>query len=244
MVNQSKITEFIFLKIAYYDQYFDLPKSFISNRLPDLYYVFLHRLHTDKESIEQIILTLSDESFIYITNNLMHYYDSTKDYLSLNRIKRLIHVKLESQLDLKLRNISEILCISQFIDYEHIRIEKNQWKFHVKDLLNLTHLRKEDHLLLHLLLSVWLQDLNWPGSKEVFEYLLEVPTKCYIHFISVFLQALKDYEIHDIEWVSNVVLNMKQRPDIMITPEDMVEIYEHIEQRSMDIIYLLERIIR
>lgn len=68
-----------------------------------------------------------------------------------------------------------LLYIARFLDYKYFEMNYEMWKIRIDEMINRLKPKTPLVKLKKLLLFVWLQDLNWSGSKNVYHYLHTVP---------------------------------------------------------------------
>jgi len=241
---KSRINEYIFIKTAESNQAVDLKIDNLFGNLPADYYIFLHRIYDDKTYIEELILKLQQRQQKRVIKQLLNYYYITKNEYLFNRIRELmnklslvnssiIDEELVALWELKEESLS-LLFIARFLDYKHLALNHDLWEIRVDKMVS--NLKPNSPLvrLKHSLLFIWLQDLNWSGSKKVYEYLLSIPLNRYKEYLLFITDVFIKYNVHDIGWLYFMVQHIKNRKDIAVTTVEFDQLMQSIDNDSIE----------
>lgn len=191
-----------------------------------LYYYYITKNYELFDDLVNIVKNKYPKLHNY-TDRLAFLKMIVEFYFDLTEIK-IIDLELSKSCEVERYIYMPSIClVAHFLEYQNLNISKPLWENRAKELLHLVANKKINQELGHILLSIWLQDINWPGSDDIFSYFQSLNAISFNKFIKNLTTTLEIFEIVDVIWLDTVLYCVAIRKDV-----HHIKLLEELREKS------------
>lgn len=232
----KNINDFSAEKIIFLHRMFPLKINTILHKLTPIKFkkvitqlMYYYYITKNYEQFDDLVTFIKNKykKFDYSTDRHTFLKTIVKFYFGITEII-IIDLELSRSCEVdRYAYIPSICLVVHFFEYKNLNISKHLWKNRAQELLNLTMNTTTNKEFVNLLLSIWLQDINWPGSTDIFSYFKFLDNVQFNRFVKNLTKALELFEMSDLIWLDTVINCIANRTDIHNT-----QLLEELREKS------------